>query len=75
MDVWGEGLHTSLEGNTLTTSNFGNEQDLELVSEIIAVISKKQLSIGKAMAVLDTARTAMLRKALEWNTGSFGIGD
>ena len=60
-----DGLKTSVCNGSITTSNFGNELDRELIDKVISALAGEGVSVGKAMAVLDAARTAMLKNALE----------
>lgn len=59
------GLKTSICDGIVTTSSFGNENDRELVAKVTDVLIEEGVSIGKAMAVLDTARTAIIKRTLE----------
>lgn len=60
------GLKTSVCNGIISTSSFGNECDYELIARVTNVLEGEGISVGKAMAVLDAARTAMLKRALEF---------
>lgn len=51
-------LHTVVREGKLVSTPFGNEQDRELINKIIQSLMQEDLTIGKALAVLDAARTA-----------------
>lgn len=70
-----KGLHTTLHGGVLSSSSFGNEQDNALIDKVIFVLSQEEISVSKALAVLDAARTAILKKTIICNTGSLGAHD
>lgn len=59
-----KGLHTTLHDGVLSSSSFGNEQDNALIDKIIFVLSQEEISVSKALAVLDAARTAVLKRTM-----------
>ena len=59
------GLKTSVCNGIISTSNFGDERDRELIARVTGVLDAEGVSVGKAMAILDAARTAMLNRALK----------
>lgn len=59
------GLKTCVCDGTITTSNFGDERDQALITKVIGTLEGEDISLGKAMAILDAARTATLKRALE----------
>lgn len=59
------GLKTSVCSGIISTNNFGDERDRELIAKVTDVLVAEGVSVGKAMAILDAARTAMLNRALE----------
>lgn len=68
-------LHTILQNGKLTTTTVGNAQDRELIGKLIETLQRENVSVGKAMAILDATRTAMLRRVLGSDLGSLRIED
>ena len=68
-------LHTVLQDGKLTTSAFGSDQDKKLINKLIKVLQHENVSIDKAMAVLDATRTALLMRVLGSDLGSLRIED
>ncbi len=58
------GLRTNICDGIISTSNFGDEHDRELIAKVTCVLADEGVSVSKAMAILDAARTAMLNRAL-----------
>ena len=70
-----EGLHTVLRDEKLVSTNWGNEQDHKLINKIVQEIMQEDLTIGKALAVLDVARTALLGNAMDARIGLLRVKD
>lgn len=66
-------LHTVLREGKLVSTPFGNEQDRELINKIIQLLMQEDLTTGKALAVLDAARTALIGEVMDVQIGLFRV--
>lgn len=62
----GNGLKTSVCNGAIITNNFGDERDRELIAKVMGALEGEGISVGKAMAILDAARTALLKRTFEF---------
>lgn len=69
------GLHTALRDGVMSTSGFGNEQDQALIDKILRDLAQEDISVDKALAVLDVARTAILQRTFSCGLKSFAAED
>lgn len=69
------GLHTALRDGVMSTSGFGNEQDKALIAKILRDLAQENISVDKALAVLDAARTAILQRTFSCSLKSFVAND